>query len=142
MADDISAMSTEQLHNAIADEIQSMDDAALKELLQAIRGDADQMAEESPGRGGQSASVRDANKPTGQHDDEAKLVEKHYERFAEEYGKAGLTKAKMVNAFKAERKLNPELTASEFTGVVPANKFSERMTRRGRGVLCDFSERT
>ena len=62
-----------------------------------------------PGTAGKSAQPSE--------DVEVAEVEAHYEAFSEQFGKAGLTKEKLVEGFKNQRKLHPETTAKQFLSV-------------------------
>lgn len=47
-------------------------------------------------------------------DEQVAEIESHYEQFSEQFGRAGVTKDRFVSGFKAERKMNPKLTAADF----------------------------
>lgn len=55
-----------------------------------------------------------APKKAGSEDAEIAKIEERYEQFSEEFERAGLTKEKLIDGFKAERKVHPKRTAEEY----------------------------
>ncbi len=72
----------------------------------------------------------------GEDDDAENMAElsEHYEKFAEPFSKYGITKAKLLSGFKAEKSRKPDLTAAEFLGDRPAPPVAVPKTAVARAV--------